>query len=229
MTLVVTTYRAMAAILLAATLGVAAGCSDNHAEQLAVPGSSKAAKLKQCVRPKEFMRRNHFELIKHQRDVTVHQGVRATTDSLSACIACHVQYDSKNQPVPVNAEGQFCNRCHDWVAVEPDCFGCHSTVPQGKSPSNLNKQWPAVFPPPPKPKPVAPAAVAKPVVKPVPVVPVKPVATPATPKVVAPSVVAPVQSVVTPTAPVQPVAPVTPPVATPTPTPSVTPPEGQNK
>lgn len=199
MTLVVSTNRAIAAILLAATLGVATGCSDNNAGQLAVPGSSKAAKLDSCVRPKEFMRRNHFELIKHQRDITVRQGVRATTDSLSACIACHVQYDKDNKPVPVNAKKQFCDGCHDWVAVEPDCFGCHSTVPKGRQPSNLSKQWPAVFPLPPKPKPV---------VKPV-IPALIPAVVPAKPAVVAPVV--------------------TPPVATPIPTPPVTPKEGQNK
>lgn len=226
MTVVVTTGRAITAILFVAALSVAAGCSDSSGQQ-AVPGSSKAAKLTQCVRPKEFMRRNHFELIQHQRDITVHQGVRATTDSLAACIACHVQYDKNSKPVPVNADGQFCNGCHHWLAVAPDCFGCHSTVPQGRQPSNLNKQWPAVFP-----APVVKTKPIKPVVKPVtpaPVVPVKPAvttapvapavqATPvvapavqAKPVTVAPVAVAPVAPAITPTPAVAPVQPQTPP------------------
>lgn len=120
------------------------GCSSNTEAQ-AVPGSAKAAKLTQCVRPKAFMRRNHMKLIKHQRDITVHEGVRATENSLTACIACHVQYDSNGHAIPVDAEGQFCNRCHNWLAVQPDCFGCHSTVPEGPQPANLAKQWPEVF------------------------------------------------------------------------------------
>jgi predicted CXXCH cytochrome family protein len=194
MNLVVTTSRAITAIMLAVTLSVTVGCSDTNGQQ-AVPGSSKAAKLTQCVRPTEFMRRNHFELIQHQRDITVHQGIRATSDSLAACIACHVQYDANGKAVPVNTKGQFCNGCHEWLAVQPDCFGCHSTVPEGKQPSNLYQQWPSVFeapPPPPKPKPkeVKPASTASTQV-PVKVdapklevttpisVPVQPVATPA--------------------------------------------------
>jgi predicted CXXCH cytochrome family protein len=97
------------------------------------------------VRPKDFMRRNHMELIKHQRDLTVRQGIRATSDSLAACIACHVKHDAAGKPIPVNAEGQFCNRCHEYLAVQPDCFGCHSTVPEGPQPANLEQQWPEVF------------------------------------------------------------------------------------
>lgn len=217
MTVVVTTGRAITAILFAAALSVVAGCSDSSGQQ-AVSGSSKAAKLTQCVRPKEFMRRNHFELIQHQRDITVHQGVRDTTDSLAACIACHVQYDKDGKPVPVNANGQFCNGCHNWLAVAPDCFGCHSTVPRGRQPSNLNKQWPEVFPAPivkAKPaklvKPVKPAiapveSVVKPVVAPVaPAVQAKPIEVAPAPVATAP--VAPA----TPTPAVAPVQPQTPP------------------
>ena len=36
------------------------------------------------------MRRNHMELIKHQRDATVHDGIRGTKHSLAGCIDCHV-------------------------------------------------------------------------------------------------------------------------------------------
>jgi hypothetical protein len=122
--------RALTAILLVGTLGVLAGCS-SEAEDIAVVGSAKAAKLTHCVEPTSFMRRNHMELIKHQRDVTVHQGVRDTRYSLAGCIDCHVQYDIQGKAVPVNAEDQFCDRCHDWLAVRPDCFQCHSPVPRG--------------------------------------------------------------------------------------------------
>lgn len=98
----------------------------------AVKGSSKADKLDQCVRPTDYMKRNHFEVIKHQRDVTVHQGVRETKDSLALCVDCHANHDSAGKAVPVNAEGQFCDGCHDYVAVNIDCFSCHTNVPGGK-------------------------------------------------------------------------------------------------
>ena len=50
---------------------------------------SRAANEKSCVEPTDFMRRNHMEVIKHQRDETVHGGIRSTKHSLAVCIACH--------------------------------------------------------------------------------------------------------------------------------------------
>ena len=98
----------------------------------AVEGSAKADKLEQCVRPTDFMKRNHFEMIKHQRDLTVHQGVRETKDSLAQCVDCHARRDAAGKAVPVNAQGQFCEGCHDYVAVNIDCFSCHTSVPGGE-------------------------------------------------------------------------------------------------
>jgi hypothetical protein len=107
---------------------VLAASADSGEGNYVVPGS-KAANLSSCVRPTEVMRRNHMELILHQRHVTVHEGVRATKYSLAGCVDCHVSYDEKQQPVPVYAEGQFCRTCHDLAAVDLTCFGCHATVP----------------------------------------------------------------------------------------------------
>ena len=97
-------------------------------ESYVVPGS-KAAALESCVEPTDFMRRNHMEVIKHQRDATVHQGIRSTKHSLAGCIECHVSPGSDERPVPVNAEGQFCNACHELAAVGLNCFDCHATIP----------------------------------------------------------------------------------------------------
>lgn len=93
-------------------------------------GNSQAAKEGgQCVRPTDWMRRNHMDLIKHDRDVTVHQGVRTVDGSLSACIACHSNKDDSGEPVPVNGPDQFCAGCHEFTGTSMDCFLCHSTVP----------------------------------------------------------------------------------------------------
>jgi hypothetical protein len=99
------------------------------AEATYVIDGSKAAQLDSCVEPTDFMRRNHMEVIKHQRDETVHNGIRSTKHSLAGCIECHVSQDADNQPVPVNAEGQFCIACHEFAAVGMNCFGCHASVP----------------------------------------------------------------------------------------------------
>jgi hypothetical protein len=66
--------------------------------------------------------------------------VRATRYSLATCIDCHVQYDMQGRAVPVNGEDQFCDRCHDRLAVHLDCFGCHSPVPQGPQLTGLTQR-----------------------------------------------------------------------------------------
>ena len=97
----------------------------------AVEGTAKADKLDQCVAPTAEMRRNHFEKIQHQRDITVHQGVRMTDNSLAGCVDCHARRDAAGQPVAVNQPGEFCAGCHEYAAVSIDCFSCHSKVPGG--------------------------------------------------------------------------------------------------
>ena len=98
-----------------------------------VQPSSKAAAVENCVEPTEYMRRNHFELIRHQRDETVYGGIRGAKHSLSGCVSCHVGYDSQGTPLEIDAEGQFCSSCHDYAAVEMNCFDCHATVPKGEA------------------------------------------------------------------------------------------------
>jgi hypothetical protein len=85
--------------------------------------------VNKCVEPVEDMRRNHMSYILHQRDATVHAGIRTSRHSLAKCISCHVQKDDSGQFVPINSKGQFCQICHEFAAVEIDCFECHATVP----------------------------------------------------------------------------------------------------
>ena len=96
-----------------------------------VEGTAKADKLDACVAPTAFMRRNHFELIRHQRDITVHQGIRKTDNSLAGCVECHVRSDAQGAPVAVNSPGEFCSGCHQYVGASLDCFSCHATKPTG--------------------------------------------------------------------------------------------------
>lgn len=86
-------------------------------------------KGEQCVAETDFMRRNHMDLIVHQRDDTVIRGIRDEPFSLVECVDCHVQLDEDNQAVRIDEEGQFCASCHAYVAVKIDCFGCHAAVP----------------------------------------------------------------------------------------------------
>ena len=82
-----------------------------------------------CVAETGFMRRNHMDLIVHQRDETVIKGIRDEPFSLVECVDCHVQRDANNVPIRIDAEGQFCASCHTFVAAKIDCFTCHAAIP----------------------------------------------------------------------------------------------------
>lgn len=97
-----------------------------------VKEGSKAAGLSDCVERTDIMRRNHMELIKHQRDATVHGGIRGTKHSLAGCIDCHVTTGPDGQPLAANAPAQFCSACHAFAAVKVNCFDCHASVPNGE-------------------------------------------------------------------------------------------------
>lgn len=80
----------------------------------------------QCVQDAAFMRRNHMELLRHDRDATVRAGVRDTRHSLKACIDCHA---SKTTDSVSSASTNFCQSCHVYTAVKIDCFECHANKP----------------------------------------------------------------------------------------------------
>jgi predicted CXXCH cytochrome family protein len=86
----------------------------------------------QCVAPPEVMRRDHMEFLKHQRDDTVHGGIRGAKFSLKGCIDCHA---SQKTGSVAKEETNFCVSCHSYAAVKIDCFECHTskarTVAQG--------------------------------------------------------------------------------------------------
>lgn len=84
-----------------------------------------------CVRPEDEMRRVHPDLLKHQRDDTMHEGIRTTRYSLKECIDCHVTKDANGNKVSIKSREHFCNACHAYAAVTPDCWDCHATQPDG--------------------------------------------------------------------------------------------------
>jgi predicted CXXCH cytochrome family protein len=81
----------------------------------------------QCVADPATMRREHPQMLKHQRDDTVHGGIRGAKFSLNGCIACHA---SQATGSVAKAETNFCVSCHTYAAVKIDCFGCHTTQPR---------------------------------------------------------------------------------------------------
>ena len=77
----------------------------------------------QCVKEPQWMRKNHMHLLLHQRDETVHKGMRDEKYSLKNCIECHAS--TRDDSVIARADS-FCVGCHRYEAVKIDCFECHS-------------------------------------------------------------------------------------------------------
>jgi hypothetical protein len=79
-----------------------------------------------CIAPVDQIRRNHPDMLRHQRDSTVHAGVRGARVSLNACIDCHA---NRSNGSVLGSSENFCQGCHDFVAVRLDCFECHQATP----------------------------------------------------------------------------------------------------
>jgi hypothetical protein len=117
--ILVTTFAALVAVSSAPTLAGEGARTAKPVIEIANPGK--------CVAPVEEMRRNHMEMLKHQRDRSLRQGIRGEPASLNACIECHASKTS-GSVLGANEAGtgsNFCESCHSYVAVKLDCFECH--------------------------------------------------------------------------------------------------------
>jgi len=83
----------------------------------------------QCVADSATMRRNHFEMLLHQRDDTMRLGERPSDRSLGACLDCHAVKGADGHAVTAADSRHFCRTCHDSAAVRIDCFSCHNSAP----------------------------------------------------------------------------------------------------
>lgn len=83
-----------------------------------------------CVEDTDFMRRNHMDLLTHQRDETMKEGIRGKPYSLQECLSCHAVNGPDAIPVTASSPQHFCRSCHDYAAVSIDCFQCHASRPE---------------------------------------------------------------------------------------------------
>jgi hypothetical protein len=109
-------------VLLASGL---ADAGENRPARVALP-EIHIEKSGKCVAPVDEMRRNHMKMLLHQRDQTMHQGIRGTPHSLKGCIDCHASSRTNS----VLGKDGFCSSCHAYAAVSIDCFECHSPLRQ---------------------------------------------------------------------------------------------------
>ena len=84
------------------------------------------AKPGKCVEDTATMRREHPDMLKHQRDLTMHEGIRTRTHSLKVCVACHASPKTGS----VLGQNGFCQSCHEYASVRIDCFNCHASKPR---------------------------------------------------------------------------------------------------
>ena len=89
-------------------------------------------KGEKCVEPTDVIRATHMNLLKHKRDLTMHQGIRTKTHSLKECINCHATpgEDGKIARVFDDNSKHFCASCHREASVTLDCFECHTDRPE---------------------------------------------------------------------------------------------------
>lgn len=105
-------------------ISVAALCAALLAAPALAGAPKPAIKIEnpgQCIAPADEMRRNHMEMLKHQRDRTMRHGIRGEKASLNECINCHA---SKATGSVLGKDG-FCQECHSYAAVKLDCWDCH--------------------------------------------------------------------------------------------------------
>ena len=119
--------RVAMTLAFAASLGL--GTAAPAADGVPAPALVKASRGAACVEPIPVIRRDHMKFLMHQRDDTVHGGIRGARHSLVGCIDCHAARDETGQWARIDAPGQFCASCHEYVAVKIDCFGCHAALP----------------------------------------------------------------------------------------------------
>lgn len=116
----------IAALLAISAVSVASSEPESNSGRTPKP-SIEAGKGDKCVEDTDYMRRNHMKLLMHQRDDTMHKGIRTKKYSLQNCIECHAS--KKNNSV-LGSNENFCQSCHSYAAVKIDCFECHATKPK---------------------------------------------------------------------------------------------------
>jgi hypothetical protein len=80
-----------------------------------------------CVESTQYMKEYHMQLLQQWRDSAVRDGVSIYVASdnttydiglTGTCLKCH------------SNKSEFCDRCHNYTGVAPNCWNCHNIPPQ---------------------------------------------------------------------------------------------------
>lgn len=87
-----------------------------------VPELKTRGPAKQCIEATPYMRANHMSLLDTWKESVVRKGARTYIASdgkeyvmnlEGTCVKCHSNKE------------EFCDRCHNYAGVEPNCWRCH--------------------------------------------------------------------------------------------------------
>ena len=102
----------------------------NHGKAAPTPEpqlTEKAKAEKACIRPKDVMKSEHMQILNDWRNTVVRNtnriyetgdGKRFDMSLSNTCLDCH------------SNKAEFCDRCHNYVAVAPYCWDCHIEKPK---------------------------------------------------------------------------------------------------
>lgn len=85
---------------------------------------------KHCIEPKAVMKGEHMQILNNWRDSVVRDGNRVyiasdgthyTMSLQNTCMKCH------------SNKKEFCDKCHNYMAVTPYCWDCHIAPKENKS------------------------------------------------------------------------------------------------
>jgi hypothetical protein len=94
-----------------------------------VPEPEIAANETQCVESADYMRQNHMHLLEQWRQMVVRDGEHTYVASdgqeyeislTDTCLKCHSNKE------------EFCDQCHDYAGVKPNCWDCHNVPEEGQ-------------------------------------------------------------------------------------------------
>jgi len=87
-----------------------------------------------CVMETEFMRESHMDLLNQWRDEVVRDGERFFTAAEGYTLPAGMEREEKSLSLTCldcHSKAQFCDRCHDYSAITPNCWSCH-VIPEGR-------------------------------------------------------------------------------------------------
>ena len=93
-----------------------------HSASVPKPEPKIVTQAKECVEPAALMRATHMDLLNRWRNAVVRDGERTTKavggrvvqmNLSEGCMKCHPN------------KSEFCDRCHNYLAVSPTCWECH--------------------------------------------------------------------------------------------------------